>query len=120
MRHRGGGGSAWCRTSTAPLAAQGCGSPSADPRGGGGGLLSLGFTPQVQSSGGGGGRPTLHSRTCTCGRGWGSAQPEIWAESLFRGSHIGWRHTSFRHAAIHWGGGRGGKGLIYLYTAVYR
>ena len=34
----------------------------------GGGLLSLGFTRQVQSSGGGG-RPTPHSRTCICGRG---------------------------------------------------
>ena len=84
----------------------------------GGGLLSLGFTRQVQSSGEGG-RPTPHSRTCTCGRGWGSAQPEVWAGSLLRGSHIGRRPRSFRRAAIRWGGG-GGKGLIYLYTAVYR
>ena len=66
-----------------------------------------------------GGRPTPHSRTCTCGRGWGSAQPEVWAGSLLRGSHIGRRPGSFRRAAIRWGGG-GGKGLIYLYTAVYR
>ena len=52
----GGQGSAWGRPSGAPLAAQGSGSPSAAP-GGGGGLLSLGFTRQVQSSGGGGGAP---------------------------------------------------------------
>ena len=39
--------------------------------------------------------------------------------SLLGGSHIGWRPRSFRRAAIRWGG-RGGKGLIYLYTAVYR
>ena len=53
VRHGGGQGSAWGRPSRAPLAAQGCDSPSAAP--GGGGLLSLGFTRQVQSSGGGGG-----------------------------------------------------------------
>ena len=113
-----GQGSAWGRPTAAPLAAQGCSSPSADLRGGGG-LLSLGFTRQVQSSGGGRGRPTHHSRTCTCGRRWGSAQPEIWAGSLLGGSHIGWRPRSFRRAAIRWGG-RGGKGLSYLCTAVYR
>ena len=72
----------------------------------GGGLLSLGFTRQVQSSGGGE-RPTPHSRTCICGRGWGSAQPAIWAGTLLRGSHIGRRPRSFRRAAIRWGG-RGG------------
>ena len=66
-----------------------------------------------------GGRPTPRSRTCTCGRGWGIAQPEVWAGSLLRGSHIGRRPGSFRRAGIRWGGG-GGKGLIYLYTAVYR
>ena len=84
--------------------------------GGGGGLLSLGFTRQVQPSGGGG-RPTPHSRTCR--RGLGSAQPEIWAGSLLGGSHVGWRPRSFRRAAIRWGG-RGGEGLIYLYATVYR
>ena len=104
------------RPSAAPLVAQGCGSPSAGPRGGA-------FEPGLHSASaviGRGGRPTPHSRTCTCGRGWGSAQPEIWAGSLLRGSHIGRRPRSFRCAAIRWGGRRGGKGLIYLYTAVYR
>ena len=100
---KGGQGSTWGRPSAAPLTAQGRGSPSVGP-GGGGGLLSLGFTRRVQSSGGGG-RPTAHSRTC--GRGWGSAQPEIWAGSLLGGSHIGWRPRFFRRAAIRWGG-RGG------------
>ena len=109
-----GQGSAWGRPTAAPLAAQGCSSPSADPRGGGGGLLSLGFTRQVQSSGGGRGRPTHYSRTCTCGRGWGSAQPEIWAGSLLGGSHIGWRPRSFRRAAIRWGG----RGVRALYICV--
>ena len=33
-----------------------------------------------------GGRSTPRSRTCICGRGWGSAQPEIWAGMLLRGS----------------------------------
>ena len=59
---RGGQGSAWGRPSAVPLAAQGCGSPSADPRGG---LLSLGFTRQVQSSEGGAPNPPqphLHLR----------------------------------------------------------
>ena len=86
------------------------------PRGGGA------LEPWLHSASaviGRGGRPTPHSRTCTCGRGWGSAQPEVWAGSLLRGSHIGRRPGSFRRAAIRWGGG-GGKGLIYLYTAVYR
>ena len=116
MRH-GGQGSAWGRPSAAPLAAQGCSSPSADPRGGGGALEpGLHSTSAVIRRGG---RPTLHSRTCTCGRGWGSAQPEIWAGSLLGGSHIGWRPRSFRRAAIRWGGAGGGKGLIYLYTAVF-
>ena len=86
------------------------------PRGGGA------LEPWLHSASaviGRGGRPTPHSRTCTCGRGWGSAQPEVWAGSLLRGSHIGRRPRSFRRAAIRWGAG-GGKGLIYLYTAVYR
>ena len=111
----GGQGSAWGRPSGAPLAAQGCGSPFAAPRGGA-------LEPWLHSASaviGRGGRPTPRSCTCTCGRGWGSAQPEVWAGSLLRGSHIGRRPGSFRRAAIRWGGG-GGKGLIYLYTAVYR
>ena len=49
---KGGQGSTWGRPSAAPLAAQGHGSLSAGPRGGGGGgLLSLGFTRYVQPSG---------------------------------------------------------------------
>ena len=111
----GGQGSAWGRPSEAPLAAQGCGSPFAAQRGGA-------LEPWLHSASAvirRGGRPTPHSRTCTCGRGWGSAQPEVWAGSLLRGSHIGRRPGSFRRAAIRWGGG-GGKDLIYLYTAVYR
>ena len=100
----GGQGSAWGRPSGAPLAAQGCGSPFAAPRGGA-------LEPWLHSAGaviGRGGRPTPRSRTCTCGRGWGSAQPEVWAGSLLRGSHIGRRPGSFRRAAIRWGGGGGG------------
>ena len=96
----GGQGSAWGRPSGAPRAAQGCGSPSAAPRGGA-------LEPGLHSASaviGRGGRPTPHSRTCICGRGWGSAQPEIWAGTLLRGSHIGRRPRSFRRAAIHWGG----------------
>ena len=99
----GGEGSAWGRPSGAPLAAHGCGSPSAAPRGGA-------LEPGLHSASaviGRGGRPTPHSRTCTCGRGWGSAQPEVWAGSLLRGSHIGRRPRSFRRAAIRLGG-RGG------------
>ena len=67
----------------------------------GGGLLSLGFTRQVQPSGGGDTQPP-HSRAC--GRGRGSAQPEIWAGSLLGGSHVGGRPRSFCCAAICWGG----------------
>ena len=52
----GGQGSAWGRPTAAPLAAQGCGSPSADPRGGG--ILE----------------PALHSASAVIGRG-GGAQP---------------------------------------------
>ena len=62
----GGQGSAWGRPSGAPLAAQGCGSPFAAPRGGA-------LEPWLHSASaviGRGGRPTPHSRTCTCGRGW--------------------------------------------------
>ena len=115
VRLWGGQGSAWGSPSGAPLAAQGCGSPFAAPRGGA-------LEPWLHSASaviGRGGRPTPRSRTCTCGRGWGSAQPEVWAGPLLRGSRIGRRPGSFRRAAIRWGGG-GGKGLIYLYTAVYR
>ena len=83
----------------------------------GGGLLSLGFTRQVQSSGGGGAQPP-NSRTCTCGRGWGSAQPEVWVGSLLGGSHIGRRPGSFRRAAIRWGGG-GGVRALYICIQLY-
>ena len=99
----GGQGSAWGGPSGAPRATQECGSPSAAPRGGA-------LEPGLHSAGaviGRGERPTPHSRTCICGRGWGSAQPAIWAGSLLGGSHIGWRPRSFRRAAIRWGG-RGG------------
>ena len=102
MRHGGAGQRVGQTVRGAPRSA-GMRQPVCRPAGGGG-LLSLGFTRQVQSSGGGG-RPTPHSRTCTCGRGWRSAQPEIWAGSLLGGSHIGWRPRSFRRAAIRWGAG---------------
>ena len=105
VRH-GGQGSEWGRPSGAPLAAQGCCSPSAAPRGG---ALEPGLH-LASAVIGRGGRPTLHSRTCICGRGWGSAQPEVWAGSLLRGSHIGRRPRSFRRAAIRWGGLGGGGG----------
>ena len=90
-------------------------SNTADPRGGGA------LEPGLYSASaviGRGGRPTLHSRTCTCGRGWGSAQPEVWAGSLLGGSHIGWRPRSFRRAAIHWGG-RGGVRALYICIQLY-
>ena len=96
-------GSAWGRPPGAPRAAQGCGSPPAAPRGG---ALEPGLHP-ASAVIGRGGRPTPRSRTCICGRGWGRAQPEIWAGTLLRGSHIGQRPRSFRRAAIRWGG-RGG------------
>ena len=76
-----------------------------------GGLLSLGFTRQVQPSGGG--RPTPHSRTC--GRGRGSTKPEIWAGSLLGGSHVGWRPRSFRRAMIRWGA----WGVRAFYICIY-
>ena len=72
----------------------------------GGGALEPGLH-QASAVIGRGGRPTPRSRTCICGRGWGRAQPEVWAGTLLRGSHIGRRLRSFRRAAIRWGG-RGG------------
>ena len=72
----------------------------------GGGALEPGLHP-ASAVIGRGGRPTPHSRTCICRRGWGSAQPEIWAGTLLGGSHIGRRPRCFRRAAIRWGG-RGG------------
>ena len=107
VRHGGAGQRVGQTVRGAPRSA-GMRQPVCRPAGGGGGLLSLGFTRQVQSSGGGG-RPTPRGRTCICGRGWGSAQPKIWAGTLLRGSHIGRRPRSFRRAAIRWGG-RGGGG----------
>ena len=85
MRHGGGGhGSAW-----------GSGAPGSTrvlqlcrPPAGGGGALESGLH-SASAIIGRGGRQTNHSHTCTCGRGWGSAQPEIWAGSLLGGSHIG-------------------------------
>ena len=61
----GGQGSAWGRPSAAPLAAQGCGSPSADPRGGGGALEPGFHSASAVIEGGGGGNPPqphLHLR----------------------------------------------------------
>ena len=95
---KGGQGSTWGRPSAAPLAAQGHGSPSAGPRRGA-------VEPGLHSAGaaiGRGGRPTPHSRTC--GRGRGSARPEIWAGSLLGGSHVGWGPRSFHRATIRWVG----------------
>ena len=61
---KGWQGSTWGTPSAAPLAAQGCSSPHAGP-GGGGGLLSLGFTRQVQPSGGGDTQPPTAGRERT-------------------------------------------------------
>ena len=116
MRHGGAGQRVGQTDSGAP---RNTGAAARLPtRAGGGGALE----PRLHSASaviGRGGRPTLHSRTCTCGRGWGSAQPETWAGSLLGGSHIGWRPRFFRRAAIRWGAG-GVRALIYLYTAVSR
>ena len=94
-------------------AAQGCGSPYAALRGGGGGALEPGLH-SASAVIGRGGRPTPHSRTCICGRGWGNTQPEIWAGSLLIGSHIGRRPRSFRPAAIRSGGRGGGVRTLYI------
>ena len=85
----------------------------------GGGLLSLGFTRKVQSSGGGGGgnppQPHLHLR---------ARMGEHTARDLGRGAPQRIPHRTEAQALQSrrdtLGGAGGGKGLIYLYTTVYR
>ena len=81
-------------------------------------LSSNTLEPGLHSAGaaiGRGGHPAPHSRTC--GRGRGSAQPEIWAGSLLGISHVGWRPRSFRHAAMRWGGA--GVRALYICMQMY-
>ena len=109
MRH-GGAGQRVGQTDSGAPCSTGVRQPVCRPAGrggGGGGALEPGLHSASAVIGRWGG-PTLHSRTFTCGRGWGIAQPEIWAGSLLGGSHIGWRPRSFRRAAIRGGGGQGG------------
>ena len=80
----------------------------------GGGLLSLGFTRQVQSSGGGGAQPPT-AAPAPAGADGGAHSPR---SGQGRRSHIGRRPRSFRRAAIRWGGW-GGVRALYICIQLY-
>ena len=105
------------QTVSGALAAQGCGSPYAGPRGGG----TL--------------EPGLHSASAVIGRGGGPNPPQPHLHLRARmgertardlGRVAPWRIPRRREAQVlpsrreTLGGAGGGKGLIYLYTTVHR
>ena len=85
---------------------------------GGRGLLTLSFTRQVQSSGGGGAQPPTAAPAPVGADGGAHSPRSGQGRSSEDPTQDGGPGPSV--APRYAGGGRGGKGLIYLYTTVYR